>query len=62
MKRLSATVNLKNDDLRKAIYHSCLDVSFAKTGGIIPIIKSGNGYDKAIKLDKDYSKNDKYRI
>ena len=40
-RRLSATLHIKDERLRRAIYQTCIDVSFAKTGCVLAIIKPG---------------------
>jgi DNA integrity scanning protein DisA with diadenylate cyclase activity len=62
IRRLTATIDIHDEQLKKAIFQTCIDVSFAKTGCVIGIVDSkinfnlSNLISNSISEDKEYQK------
>lgn len=58
--RLTEQVGISNSILRKAVYLTCLDVSLAKTGGVIGIVKRSKFELQSI-ISQEILKNPEYQ-
>ncbi|MCW7471762.1 MULTISPECIES: hypothetical protein [Leptospira] len=58
--RLTAFSNIEENSLKNSIYLSCIDVSFAKTGGLISIIGDDSNFTLTQIVDSDSLNEPKY--
>jgi len=60
IKRLTATIEISDIKLKEAIYQTCIDISFAKTGCVIGVIESKKKFNIENLVDDSITKQKIY--